>query len=86
MLIGSPVGGRIVLVREGAAMIVDLQIAATELENLVERALQGEEVVIRLAGPLMVRLVPHQPVSHPRLPGGATVSMSDDFDAPLGIL
>jgi len=57
--------------------------AKTELSRLVERALQGEEVLIARAGVPVVRLVPV--VAGRRRLGqwAGRVHLSEDFDAPL---
>jgi prevent-host-death family protein len=66
---------------------VNLYEAKTQLSSLVERAANGEEIVIAKAGKPMARLVPPASVSQsPRKPGknymGITY-IADDFDAPL---
>jgi prevent-host-death family protein len=67
------------------AKLVNLYEAKTHLSSLVEEVAAGEEVVIAKAGRPMARLVPLQPASAPRLPGGweGKVSISDDFDDSL---
>ena len=59
--------------------------AKTHLSKLIERVMNGEEVVIAKAGKPMVRLVPIQAKSRRTgfgtLKGG--IRISDDFDAPL---
>ena len=63
---------------------VNMHEAKTELSRLVERALQGEDVVIARAGVPVVRLVPV--VSRGKRTLGqwrGQLRMSDDFDAPL---
>lgn len=66
---------------------VNLYEAKTQLSSLVERAANGEEIVIAKAGKPMARLVPPASASQsPRKPGknymGITY-IADDFDAPL---
>jgi prevent-host-death family protein len=63
---------------------VNIYQAKTTLSRLIEQALAGEDVVIARAGKPLVRLVPYadQPLKR-RKPGGATVWIADDFDAPL---
>ncbi len=66
---------------------VNLYEAKTQLSSLVERAANGEEIVIAKAGKPMARLVPPTSASQsPRKPGknymGITY-IADDFDAPL---
>jgi len=71
----------------GFAMQVheNIHSAKTHLSRLVQRALQGDEVIVCKAGKPLVRLVPvAQGVRPP--PGaarGIVESMADDFDAPL---
>jgi len=51
--------------------IVEIAVAKTELDDLVERALAGEEIVIERNGEPLVRLVPvpNKPKRAPRVPG-----------------
>ena len=59
--------------------------ATQKLGDLVDAAMNGEEVVLVRADHGAVRLVPvDQPTARPRF-GSAKglISMSDDFDAPL---
>lgn len=65
-------------------LLVNVYEAKTQLSRLIERALDGEEVVVAKAGHPLVRIIPFKAADEPRRPGGATVWMSDDFDAPLG--
>jgi prevent-host-death family protein len=63
---------------------VNMHEAKTELSRLVERALQGEDIVIARAGVPAVRLVPV--VSRGARTLGqwkGQIEMSEDFDAPL---
>lgn len=59
--------------------------AKQELERLIERAMQGEPVVIASDAEHGVLLVPVKNWRHDRVPGtGAGVfELSDDFDAPI---
>jgi prevent-host-death family protein len=59
--------------------------AKTHLSQLVERALQGEEIVIGRAGKGLVKLVPMEEKKPPRVPGRyeGQIWISDDFDDPL---
>jgi prevent-host-death family protein len=66
---------------------VNLYEAKTQLSSLVERAANGEEIVIAKAGKPMARLVPPTSAGQsPRKPGknymGITF-IAEDFDAPL---
>lgn len=63
---------------------VNMHEAKTELSRLVERALQGEDIVIARAGVPAVRLVPVVRRGSRTLgQWKGQVEMSDDFDAPL---
>ena len=56
--------------------------AKTQLSRLIEKALEGEEVVIAKAGKPVARLVPYtektQPIKYGSLKGKITIP--DDFD------
>lgn len=69
------------LVRE----TVGLYDAKTHLSSLVDRAAEGEEIVISKSGKPKARLVPMGEVHPRREPGKGRGqwSISDDFDAPL---
>ncbi|WP_169979776.1 type II toxin-antitoxin system Phd/YefM family antitoxin [Tautonia rosea] len=56
--------------------------AKTQLSQLINRALAGEEVVIARAGEPLVRLMPVYPDTRPRQGGQlqGRIRMSDDFD------
>ena len=59
--------------------------AKTHLSKLIERALQGEEVVIAKAGTPLVKLVAYEATNRKEREGGqwaGQVWVSDDFDAP----
>jgi prevent-host-death family protein len=62
---------------------VNLFDAKSNLSQLVERALAGEDVVIAKRGAPLVRLVPVGITR--RVPGSArgAVKLTDDFDIPL---
>lgn len=63
---------------------VNMHEAKSALSRLVERALQGEDIVIARAGVPAVRLVPVAPRGKRTLgQWKGQVTMSDDFDAPL---
>ena len=67
---------------------VSLYDAKTHLSELVERAAQGEEIVIAKSGKPKARLVPFAPkdTRHLRKPGlgkGKGIWIAPDFDAPL---
>jgi prevent-host-death family protein len=65
--------------------IVSLYDAKTHLSKLVERASEGEEIVIAKNGMALARLVPLAGKGEPRKPAGALglTSVSPDFDDPL---
>jgi prevent-host-death family protein len=63
-------------------MEVNVQEAKTRLSDLLVRAQRGEEVIIARAGTPVARLVPVE-VPPRRQFGGMTLSVPDDFDAPL---
>lgn len=62
--------------------IVNMHHAKTHLSRLVERAAQGEEVVIAKAGRPVARLVPYDRSLEPRTPGAwkGRVEIASDFD------
>jgi prevent-host-death family protein len=64
---------------------VNIYDAKTRLSALVERAAQGEEIIIAKAGRPMARLVPLAAQAAPRRLGalGGTLRLAEDFDAPL---
>lgn len=59
--------------------------AKTHLSKLVERAADGEEIIIAKAGEPRARLVPLREVQEPRKPGAlkGQIWVADDFDDPL---
>jgi prevent-host-death family protein len=65
--------------------IIGLYEAKTHLSQLVDRAAQGEEIVIAKNGIPLVRLTPVPFVGQERKPAGVfkVTFMSDDFDDPL---
>jgi len=62
--------------------IVNIYEAKTHLSKLVDRAAEGEEIVIARAGRPVARLVKLEPERKPREPGAwkGRVWMADDFD------
>ena len=64
---------------------VNLYEAKTRLSELVDRAADGEEIVIAKAGTPMARLVPMPPAPPKRTPGllKEQIWVADDFDDPL---
>ncbi len=68
-----------------AEAVYNLYEAKTALSNLVDRASEGEEIVIAKAGKPLAKLVPFRKARPVRQPGGweGQVWISDDFDDPL---
>lgn len=64
---------------------VNVHEAKTQLSRLLERVLQGEEVVIARHGKPVARLVAVSERPERRTPGSAKgrVVLSEDFDEPL---
>jgi prevent-host-death family protein len=62
--------------------VVNVQEAKTRLSDLLARAERGEEIIIARAGDPVVRLVPIEGAP-PRRFGGMSLTVPDDFDAPL---
>ena len=67
------------------AKTVNLYEAKTHLSRLVDRAAEGEEIIIAKGGAPKARLVPLRARKAPRRPGGGKgkVWMAENFDAPL---
>ncbi len=67
------------------AITVNLYEAKTQLSRLVERAAQGEEIVIAKAGKPKARLVPLRATKKPRQPANllGITFLAEDFDEPL---
>jgi antitoxin (DNA-binding transcriptional repressor) of toxin-antitoxin stability system len=59
--------------------------ASQHLLELIEAALNGEEIIILKDDQPVVKLTPVSPVKHRRQPGSAKglITISDDFDEPL---
>lgn len=66
-------------------MQINMHEAKTHFSRLVERAADGEEIIIAKAGTPVARLVPLAPAGAPRAPGAwrGQVVIHDDFDDPL---
>ncbi len=66
-------------------IIYNLYEAKTSLSRLVDRAANGEEIILSKAGKPMAKLVPFHRPAAPRQPGGweGQIRISEDFDAPL---
>jgi prevent-host-death family protein len=65
--------------------IVNIHAAKTQFSRLVERAAEGEEIVIARAGRPVARLGPLPTAAKPRRPGlmRGRLVIGKDFDAPL---
>ena len=61
---------------------VNIHEAKTHLSRLVQRAAQGEEIVIAKAGEPLAKLVPYRKTKAPRKPGNwrGRVKIAADFD------
>jgi prevent-host-death family protein len=64
---------------------VNIHEAKTHLSKLLQRVMNGEEVVIAKAGQPIARLLPYQPQPAPRTPGNDSgkIVIRSDFDEPL---
>jgi antitoxin (DNA-binding transcriptional repressor) of toxin-antitoxin stability system len=64
---------------------VNIHEAKTHLSELLQRVINGEEVIIAKAGKPVARLARIQPEPLPRAPGSdaGQVAIAPDFDAPL---
>jgi len=62
--------------------MVNVHEAKTHLSRLLQRAAEGEEIVIARAGVPVARLVPYSSVGEPRKPGAwkGQIWIADDFD------
>lgn len=66
-------------------MAFNVHQAKTHFSKLLDRVMQGEEIIIARAGKPIARLVPVAPHPARRIPGSARgqLQVSPDFDAPL---
>ncbi|WP_193198023.1 type II toxin-antitoxin system Phd/YefM family antitoxin [Nostoc sp. MG11] len=64
---------------------ITLAEASQHLPDLIEAALNGEEIIIIKDNQPLVKLTPVSPVKRRRQPGSAKglITISEDFDAPL---
>ena len=67
---------------DGSVEVINLHQARSQLSRLVERALQGDEIVLGRAGKPLVRLVPIHQTEKPREGGQwkGKVRIAKDFD------
>ena len=65
--------------------IVNIHEAKTHFSKLVDKAMNGEEVIIGKSGKPVVKLIAIQGKKPKRVPGAlkGKIIISDDFDAPL---
>lgn len=63
--------------------IANIHEAKSQLSKLIDRAMNGEEVIIAKAGQPMVRLTPIQADHSPRVGGQwkGRIRIADDFDS-----
>lgn len=66
-------------------IIYNLYEAKTSLSRLVDRAANGEEIILSKAGKPLAKLVPFNRPTEPRQPGGweGRMRIAEDFDDPL---
>ncbi len=64
-------------------MIINVHETKTRLSKLLDRVLEGEEIVIGRAGKPVARLTPFVPERKPRAPGrlAGKIVVAADFDA-----
>ncbi len=64
---------------------VNIHEAKTHLSELLQRVMNGEEVIIAKSGKPIARLARYQPGTQPRTPGddAGLVSIAPNFDEPL---
>ena len=69
-------------------MIINVYEAKTQLSKLLDRVLEGEEIVIGRAGKPVARLTPFLPQQKPREPGrlAGKIVIAEDFDVTPGWL
>ena len=65
--------------------MVNIHEAKTHFSKLVDRAINGEEIIIGKSGTPVVKLIAIQDKKPKRAPGAleGQIRISDDFDAPL---
>jgi prevent-host-death family protein len=64
---------------------INIHEAKTRLSELLQRVMNGEEIIIAKAGKPVARLLPFQPAPQPRQPGNdaGLIVIEPDFDEPL---
>jgi prevent-host-death family protein len=64
---------------------INIHEAKTHLSELLQRVMNGEEIIIANAGKPVARLLPFQPEPKPRQPGNdaGLVTIAPGFDEPL---
>jgi prevent-host-death family protein len=67
------------------AVTVNIHDAKTHLSKLLQRVMNGEEIIIAKAGKPVAVLMPYQRLPAPRIPGNdrGKVVIAPDFDEPL---
>jgi prevent-host-death family protein len=67
------------------ALTINIHEAKTHLSELLQRVLQGEEIIIAKAGKPIACLTPYRQKPTTRIPGidAGKIQISADFDAPL---
>jgi len=66
-------------------LIVNIHEAKTQLSKILQRVMNGEEIIIAKAGKPVARLLPIEPVPVARVPGSARgqIKIADNFNEPL---
>ena len=66
-------------------MFVNIHDAKTNFSKLINKALQGDDIIIAKDGKPLIRLVPYMEETGKRQGGQlrGLIQISDDFDAPL---
>ncbi len=64
---------------------VNIHEAKTHLSQLLQKVIDGEEVIIAKSGAPVARLIPYEQKPQPRLPGSAKgkIWIAPDFNEPL---
>lgn len=66
-------------------VIINIHEAKTHFSKLLQRVLNGEEIIIAKAGKPVARLTPYTLAPKQRIPGSAAgqVAIAPEFDEPL---